>query len=1058
MFQQQQVSRAIAALIAGIAATAVAQTQQPVPSGATAVQAQSAAGRITGTAQAGAVVILTAPGGVTTRTTARPDGSFTFEGVAPGKYTLTNDGATREVILAAGAATSVAFPAAPTGQSLEAVTVTGSRIQRDTFTSTSPVTVITREDTLQSGFASTTAALQGTAVTAGGAQINNAFGGFVVDGGPGVNTISLRNLGATRTLVLLNGKRLSPAGARGSVGSADLNVLPSAMVDRIEVLKDGASSIYGSDAVAGVVNVITKRNFSGLQLEAQYNKPQDGGGEEARTALTYGLVGNRGFFTGSLEVYDRRQLKFGERDLTRCQTDYRRTVEDGVPTGPFGSLDYIDPKTGQPKCYTINGTGSNGVTINTLGTARRPGVPATGSTGTTFNRFRPNANVTTGLPGYEGVGPDLNVRDTFSPALLNNSLISPARTVTGFLQGGLDTGLLGNAEAYFEGLVTQRKSNQVGNRQVILDYQAGNPLIPVSLGGGGNAGAGSLVTSNGTYQYRGFIDGGNYDSEQKVDFSRALVGFRGNLPLADWRYDTNVSYSRAKADYGFGVFLTDRVKRSLDAVATGGTIACRDPSGGCVAAPSLTPATIGGALPQDWLNYVYQNVVGTTKYTETIFNLGTNGPLFEMPFGPVRGAFGVEYRKAKIDDTPSVDQQNANLYNFTSSAVTRGSDSVKEGYGELEFPLIRALPGAEELTVNASGRWTDYKSYGNGTTWKLGVLYSPVSAVTLRGSIGTSYRAPALFEQFVGATTGFLSSTGDPCNNYGTSSNTSRQANCASLGLAPNFQSNSGIASVTSGGKDAGLAAETSKNKSFGIIFQPALAKSIGDISLAVDYYDIVVSNGVDRIGTGNILSLCYDSPSFSSPYCRLINRASGTNALTVNNSYVNVATDRVAGFDYTLRYVRALGPGTIRVNALVSDYARQDNKLFPNDPFSTFNGTIGAPKRTGVLDASYLWRAWTFRYGLDWVGKQSHYGYFNDEDGKTSTYKLDTPNYIRHNFATQYKADTWSIIVGVRNLTDKSPPQISQGFTNRIGNAPLYSGYDYVGRTWFVTGSYKFF
>lgn len=1017
-------------------------------------QAQVVEGSINGTAKAGATVTLTGPGGKSAQAKALPNGTFSFGNVPAGTYTLTSDGVTREIVVVAGADSRVELDLS----SLEKITVTGSRIQHDTFSSASPITVITRDETMLSGFSSTTAALQGTAVTGGGEQINNAFGGYVTDGGPGANTISLRGLGATRTLVLLNGKRLSPAGSRGSVGSADLNVLPTAIIDRIEVLKDGASSIYGSDAVAGVINVITKRNFSGLQLEAQYNWPEDGGGQETRAAATYGLVSNRGYFTGSFEVYDRKEITWGQRDWTRCQTDYRRAASGGA----WGSGDFIDPATGQPKCYTISGTGNNGVTINTLGTASMAGVGAPGSVGTVFNRWRPNANVTTGLVGYEGVGGganNVNVRDTFDPRMLNNSLISPGRTATAFLQGGFDTGILGNAEAYFEGLFTERKSHQIGYRQLSLDYEAGSPLIPADLAAlpGNAATGGSLVTSNGAYKYRAFIGAGNYESEQTVDFGRVLAGLRGDLPLADWRYDTNVSFARSKAKYGYENWLTDRVKKSLDVVSVDGVISCRDASDGCVPAPALTPATIGGNLPQAWTDYTWANVVGVTKYDEATYNFGANGPLFEIPHGTVRGAFGIEYRWAKINDTPSIDMQNANVYNFSSAGITRGTDAVWEAYGEVEFPLLRNLPAAEELTVNVSGRWTDYRSYGSDKTWKLGALWTPIKPVSVRGAIGTSYRAPALFEQYVGGTTGYLSSTGDPCNNYGASTNDNRRANCALQGLPDTFQQNQSIESVTIGGKDAGLKAETSKNKTFGIIFQPALPKSVGDISLAVDYYDIQVNNGVDRIGTSNILSLCYDSVAMGSAYCRLITRDPDNGRLSVNNSYVNVSTDRVRGFDYTARYVRGLGAGTFRLNAVMTRYVKQENKLFPDDPFESINGHIGSPKKTGTLDAAYLWRGFTFRYGLDWVGKMSMYGYY-EEDPETSTYKMDTPDYIVHSFSTQYKVDKkWAVTAGVRNFTNKSLPQISQGFDNRVGNAPLYSGYDYVGRTWFMSGTYSF-
>src|SRR5688572_19696890 len=290
------------------------------------VYAQSADGNILGTAKSGAVVTLTAPGGKETQITARPDGTFSFARLPAGNYRVTADGVTREVIVAAGVDSRVSLTSVAASGAGERITVTGSRILRDTFNSASPVQVITRDETLMSGFDSTTAALQGTGVTAGSAQINNAFGGFVTDGGPGANTLGLRGLGATRTLILLNGRRIAPAGTRGAVGTTDLNVLPSSVIDRIEILKDGASSIYGSDAVAGVVNIITRKNIQGVTFEGQYNHPEDGGGETRRASITAGWTGDRGFLSGSLELYDRNSIRLGQRDWARCQTDYRRTV------------------------------------------------------------------------------------------------------------------------------------------------------------------------------------------------------------------------------------------------------------------------------------------------------------------------------------------------------------------------------------------------------------------------------------------------------------------------------------------------------------------------------------------------------------------------------------------------------------------------------------------------------------------------------------------------------------------------------------------------------------
>jgi len=496
-------------------------------------------------------------------------------------------------------------------------------------------------------------------------------------------------------------------------------------------------------------------------------------------------------------------------------------------------------------------------------------------------------------------------------------------------------------------------------------------------------------------------------------------------------------------------------------VASGGSFVCRNPANGCVAAPALTAAVVGGVLPGSWLNYIYMPDTGNTSYKETTANFNVAGSLFDMPYGKVRGAFGVEYRRAEIDDTPSINMQTSNVYNFSSAAITRGKDSVREVYGEMEFPLLSGVEGAEDLTANVSGRWTDYKSYGSDTTYKVGLLYTPDKWISFRGSQGTSYRAPALYEQFLGSTSGFQSSQSDPCNNWGAGDPTStRSKNCASEGLPGNFLATNSVQVNTIGGASAGLKAETSKNKTFGVMLQPALPTGFGDLSFAVDYFNIEVDNGVSRAGFSNILSLCYNDPGFISAggYCRLISRApaGSSRALTVNDSYINLSTAIVNGYDYNLRYVRNIGPGQFRVNALLTEYKENSTRIFPTDPLVNSVGRLSSPKRTGTLDLYYKVREWTGHYGMDWTDRMSDYKFYGEDPG-TSTYKMDTPSYMYHNFSAEYRGNKWSVTAGVRNAMDKKPPSISQGFTNRIGNAPLYSGFDYVGRTFFVNVNKSF-
>ena len=969
---------------------------------------------------------------------------------------------------AAEADKPAAAPEAGTGQKAEAerkldtVVVSGSRIKRDTFSSPAPLQIIKNEDAALAGFTSTAQVLQSTSVTGGQGQINNAFGGYVTDGGPGANTIGLRGFAPTRSLVLLNGRRLAPSGTRGSVGAADLNTLPNSIVDRIEVLKDGASSIYGSDAVAGVINIITKKDLTSITVDGGISQTEHGGGNARNFSIAGGMVTDHARFLASYNFNELTSLTLGQRDWTRCNTTYQRTTgANGV--GDWGSRDYVDPVTGKPKCYPTGLTGENGVTINTIGTSTTAGVGAAGSVGTSFNRWRPNSGVTTGLVGYEGVGGGANslyVRDTFDPRMLDNTLMSPVRNHNIYAQGGFDVQALGDAEAYWEVLYNRRESSQVGYRQLSLDYAKGSPLIPSNLAFSTVQSAPTAITNGAALGVRAFIGFGNSYSSQEVDFARAVAGLRGTFASINWDYDVSVTHSESRGSYTFDGFLTDRLAQSLKVVANGSGFSCVDTSNGCVAAPKLSSAVVGGQLPAAWLGFVYSPAItGVTKYKEDVVTASTTGKLFTLPYGSVKAAFGAEFRRNSIDDTPSLDQQTGNIYNFTSSTPTRGSDQATDVFAEVEVPLLKNLPAAHELTVNASSRLADYKSYGSGSTYKVGALWSPVKWASFRGTNGTSYRAPALFEQFVGATTGFLSSSGDPCNDYTTKSAV-RAANCASEGLPTDFQQKSSITSITQGGRESGLKAETSKNASWGIILQPELPTGWGDVSFALDRFDIKVDNGVSRIGTGSILTLCYDDPQFRNGggFCRLVTRDPGSSALTVNNSYVNLSTDIVRGYDYNLRYTNDVGLGKLRVNLSATQFRQQASKLFADDPLDDVNNTVSNPKWSGALDVNYAIKGWNVYYGMEWVGKTSSYTYL-EEDEATTRYKFDTPNYFLHSLSVSYSdsASKWKATFGVRNLADKKPPMISAGYYNRVGNAPLYSGYDYFGRRFFLNLSKTF-
>lgn len=951
------------------------------------------------------------------------------------------------------------------------IVVTGSRIRRDTFNSPSPISVFTRDDSTVAGFDSSSELLQGTGVTAGARQIDNTFGGYLTDGGAGANTLSLRSLGPARTLILLNGRRLAPSGTSGSVLSGDLNVLPNSMVDRIEILRDGASSIYGSDAIAGVVNVITKPKFSGLMLDGGISAPTVGQGTTKRIAVIAGYKSDRLSVSGSFEVYDRADLSYGAHDYLACQITYTRAT----PDSPFGSGDFVDPRTGKSKCYPGGVVGADGVTVNTIGTSARAGAaggPGNAAIGT-YNRFRYNPAAGGSVPGWEGVNGGastaLGNRDTYNEKFFDKSLISPTTNYNAYVQATYDLHALGDAQIYADALYTRRNSSQRGFFQLILDYAQGSPLIPAELQFSNIGPQDQLIGNVGVRLF----SSRNYTGSQRVEYMRFGGGLRGSLPFGDWTYDLYAGHSYNHGEYELQQPITSRLRQSQNVVLSGGSYVCADTSNGCVAAPVLTGDVVNGKIPQAYLDFIAAPVHGTTKFFETTFSSQFAGSLMELPGGKIGLAVGAEYRKQRIDDQPPIEQQTGQLYNFSTAGITQGKDAVREVFGEVELPLLADIPLVHELTLNGSVRYTDYDSYGSGWTYKLGGVYSPVPAIAFRATYGTSFRAPGLSEQFKAPTAGFLSSTTDPCYQFGNRSPTSTiYINCLADGVPTNYGlGNVGdplaqsVRVLTTGGSATGLAAETSKNWTIGTVLLPPLGAGTR-LEFAVDYFNIEVNNGVALFGGSNILQSCYNDPGFRTgtnggELCRFISRDASTTAnpyrATVVNGYINISDNKVRGLDFNLRFTQKIGKGTLRINAGATRYLEQASRIAPTDALDDDNGEIYQPKWTGTMDVTYEQGQVSFYYGLNWVGKMDSYAALG-ENPATSIYQFATPNYFTHNVSVSFKIDDFRLTAGVKNLFDKEPPMISAFAYNRLGNSPLYSGFDHVGRAVYVNFSAKVF
>ena len=822
-----------------------------------------------------------------------------------------------------------------------------------------------------------------------------------------------------------------------------------------------------------MVNIITDSKVRGLTIDAQVNVPEVGAGVDRRIAATFGFGDDRLDIIGSIEWRKRDALRLNDRGFTSCPVPgFKLDAES-----EFGSDDPFP--LGDPRnCFTID---NGGVTINTLGLPNRSAIGRTSGVAGIFNRFVPAPGTGGGTPGYLGVG--TYDRDSFDPASQEEELITPVETYTGFLAGSYDVGE--SSEIYAEVLATRRKSSSLLYRQLSLDYLQGSPLVPVEFRNGVFA-LPNNVSSGRNIAARAFVGFGLTDSFQEVDYVRAGGGIRGDFVIPGWRYDAYVGKSWTDGTYEIESFLIDRVANSMNVVETSpGVFSCASQASNpnCVAAPPLNADTIGGRLPQAFRDYILANTIGTTKFRESTAVFNIDGPLFSLPGGDVQLALGAEYRKQRIDDTPDANSISGNLLGLTAGTPTRGSDSVKEVFGELFVPILSDRPFFENVNLNASVRYTEYKSYGSDITYKIAGEWEFFRGFGIRGSYGTSYRAPALAEQYLGATSGFIGAANDPCDadnfprangqpNPGAYSPAQQQraANCASIGIdVATFQQNNGITSFTRGGAETGLSAETSRNWSVGAVVQPRIS-STTSLALAVDYFDIKVSNGVSSLGGTTILNRCYNDPDFNPAegFCRFVTR-DANNILTVTSGYVNLSEDVVKGFEFTGRFSTDLFGGRFTFNANLTKYTEQSDRTFPEEILLDANGTLNVPDWVGNFDMTYRTGPATFRYGVSWFDSSSGTAEYNQTSRTTGVvnqnnvnilnefYQIEVPDYFLHSASVQLNVtDKFEMTLGVRNLFDKDPPKVTTYYTV-IGNAPLYSGYDYTGRQFFVNTTFKF-
>ena len=950
----------------------------------------------------------------------------------------------------------------------EEIIVTGSRIRRDAFTSALPVTVITEESAILAGMANTAEVLQSSAL-ASGPQIDNSFGGFVVSGGPGVNTFGLRSLDPGRTLMLVNGKRFTPAGTRGQVNSVDLNSIPDVAIDRIEILKDGASSIYGADAIAGVVNIITKRRFDDVIVEGYYQDELDYGSVSG----LFGKTWDRGYVDAAIEFTTMGPVGRDEQAYSFCN---ERPLTNGD----------IHPSLYAPTRDRCFGSVYGFVDVYGLGpvvsTVRDPGANFAG-TGIPWREF--------GIINGEET-PEEGYRDDRNWGV--EHMLPERRRIQAYSDGELDFdlgGLLGTVSAGYEFYFTHRDdNNNRGYRQFFPYVHPANPTNPFGSIGGI---AQPVLMS---YDLLSPI------TEVRNDVGALRLALEGDLGQFTWKLDGGYSWSRG--EWTYDVLLKDKVARALSAAigpdgnlqcvlnpgqlqfganfdgATVARVLAEGPDPNCIPLDLFSEDALQrGAIPAAAADYITDRQQLKTSYDLWIAGFSMEGRLFDLPAGEARAVAGMDWRSRSLNDRPPPASIEDNQWGFTSSGITKGNDRVIEGYTEVELPLLSGfrvggVSLAEELTVNGSYRYTHYSSYGSESTWRLLFNYAVNPVLRVRSALGTSFRAPALFHLKLAPVTGFVASRADPCDRFrdpaqDVDPNSNQYRNCEALenqGVIPADYSPTSSIRVTSGGNPE-LEAESSDSWSLGFVVTPDLAgmfPSLGlDLSVAFDYYDIDLENSISRLSASDILSRCYNSLNFSAEECSLVGARRESGELDgVNSSYINVAVERSSGYDITVRADREFSFGDLSVDILATRLLAYQYGLGDEKP-TNYAGRHAYASWRGESDVRFQWRDFTFVWTTDYIGSTDEEPIYTLTGDSNVTNIVDADDRFFHNFSIRYRDPNrrFYVVVGVRNLFDTSPPVVGWGpnspSTSTVVdyNVPLGAGYSLLDRRIFASFSY---
>ena len=789
-----------------------------------------------------------------------------------GATTLAGTGYAMAQTTPAKTTTTDTTAAKPKATTLERVEVTGSRIPRVDVETSQPVFTLDRAAIQAQGLTSIGDVIQN--LTANGSTLNTTFN----NGGNGETRVSLRNLGSNRTLVLVNGRRW--VGGTGLGGAVDLNTIPTAAVERIEVLKDGASSIYGSDAIAGVVNIILRKDFVGSEANAYYGQFDKGDGKRESFDFTIGSSSDR-FSTLFGAAYVKEEPVFaGNRDISAFPI-FRTGLAAGSSTTPNGRF---------ALCFAPNTI--NPVTGRCSGTERRPnGTPGQ----FTYNDGQ------SGLNWRNRTGADLY---NYAP---DNYLLTPQERVSIFGSGRLD--ITDNLTFTAQASYNNRKSEQ---------QLAANPVV---LGSGPGAGVVSRTVSISQFSiYNPFgqpvsriqrrpIEGGYRSFKQNVDTLGFTGAFEGHFELGDryFTWDAGMTYARNQEnDTTDGLFNVAALRSALGPsmrTAAGVPICVTTPGNAATIIPGCVPLNLLGAvgtITPEMLKYVGFVAHDERQYKMKQYFANVTGDIVELPAGTLSFAAGLEHRTEFGFDQPDALINSGNTTG-NSRTATRGGYSLDEAYLELAIPILKDIPFARELSVDLATRYSDYSNFGNTTNSKAGFKWKPFNELLIRGNWSEGFRAPSIGELFSGVSDSFPP-VKDPCaNTFGGGYNgldATQKARCSAQGVPVGGYDQGNSQIRISVGGNTNLQPETSITKTLGFVWSPEYVKGF-DVS--IDWWKIDLKNTVGTFGGQFILEQCILN-GFQN-FCNLYNRSPGGNIDTLLSAPLNFGKQTVEGYDLTLNY-----------------------------------------------------------------------------------------------------------------------------------------------------------